>query len=336
MTRIDRRLGKLGRLTREYGTDDPDQRSAIDAMLTELRSKRQWDVLALLFNKVMSPLDLWEARTRGDDLPTGDEARNLERSAEHWLTNSDLTKGTVADYRRVLTPFYSAHAVLGDLPEKLRRDRERAIHNGKRRTFNIRRSACLSMLAYYVDDQHKLYRAVRRVEALHVNVRPRNPQTVEQVRAIAQQMGANAEILWAICLTGMRQREFWKRPWKDKGDRIYVPGVKGKHGTTLPREVPKVYPIAQPRVGYSRFYHHLGKLTDGTVNVHDLRATYMTWLEEIGVPRIRRRIYVGHQVKDVSELYERRDVSKFLGEDAERLRTFIGAPPAMGQGLKLA
>lgn len=60
----------------------------------------------------------------------------------------------------------------------------------------------------------------------------------------------------------------------------------------------------------------------------DLRRTSSKWLELSGIPRTRRRMYMGHGAKDVTDLYERSEVTNYLVEDAKKLRAFLGINPA--------
>ena len=46
-------------------------------------------------------------------------------------------------------------------------------------------------------------------------------------------------------------------------------------------------------------------------------------MEEAGITRIRRRMYLGHGDADVTDKYERVEVERFLRDDAEALRTYI-------------
>ena len=63
----------------------------------------------------------------------------------------------------------------------------------------------------------------------------------------------------------------------------------------------------------------------GSACVHDLRKTFSNWCEGAGIPRTRRRLYLGHGRRDVTDLYEEHDVSSFLENDAKALRRFVGA-----------
>jgi integrase len=65
---------------------------------------------------------------------------------------------------------------------------------------------------------------------------------------------------------------------------------------------------------------------------HDFRHTYMHWMEQAGISRIRRRMYLGHSSGDVSAIYERHEVEGFLKSDADLMRVFIGEIPT---GLRL-
>jgi integrase len=87
-------------------------------------------------------------------------------------------------------------------------------------------------------------------------------------------------------------------------------------------------PPAEPTIGYSRFLVLLKDATGKRVNVHDLRKTYTKWMSEAGIPRARRKLYLGHGKTDVTDLYELNEVGEFLAHDAEKFRAFIGDAPA--------
>ena len=56
---------------------------------------------------------------------------------------------------------------------------------------------------------------------------------------------------------------------------------------------------------------------------YDLRRSYANWLEAAGIPRTRRRLYLGHGAGDVTGLYETHEVAAFLADDAQRLREYV-------------
>ncbi len=54
-------------------------------------------------------------------------------------------------------------------------------------------------------------------------------------------------------------------------------------------------------------------------------------MNEAGIPRTRRRAYLGHAAReDVTDRYEGYSPEAYLDEDRQRLRDFIGAPPSLG------
>jgi hypothetical protein len=54
-------------------------------------------------------------------------------------------------------------------------------------------------------------------------------------------------------------------------------------------------------------------------------------MNETGIPRTRRRAYLGHATReDVTDRYEGYSPEKYLEQDRERLREFIGAAPGLG------
>jgi integrase len=72
------------------------------------------------------------------------------------------------------------------------------------------------------------------------------------------------------------------------------------------------------------------------LRMYDLRRSFAVWMEEAGIPRSRRKSYLGHSAGDVTRLYERRELLAWLQEDAGRLRAYAGAVlEAPNGGLKL-
>ena len=115
--------------------------------------------------------------------------------------------------------------------------------------------------------------------------------------------------------------------WDVTGDRVVIGGTKT---AAARRVVPLIYRPARPTMAYSTFYHALRGLTDGALNVHDLRKTYQRWLEDAGVPDWRISLYAGHAKggRDLATIYRKpRDLTRLLNEDAERVRAWLGDPP---------
>ena len=52
----------------------------------------------------------------------------------------------------------------------------------------------------------------------------------------------------------------------------------------------------------------------------------MTLMIEAGVPRPRRKSYMGHTAEDITALYEFQEAKDYLVRDAEKMRAVLGEP----------
>lgn len=326
---VDRQLGKLGRLKMASGTTDPDEFVALNSMITTLKKSRRWDLLALLTQRVVTPLDLMQARDEGKlkTLPSAEALLPLATTVERWLETADLSVRTKGDYRKRLE-FPTGTKVLA-LPELLRERRGQAIASGKRQTFDN----LLATTRALFRDVPGLAKMLEGLPApFNPPHRPGNPQEPEQIRALALELPYPDE-LWSICLTAMRQGEYFPERWTVLSDRVQIQGEKGRLGAPVVRVVPLVYRPARPRITYSTFYKALVRDSDKTLNVHDLRKTAQRWWEDAGVPDWRVSLYAGHAKGryDLATIYRKpRDLTRLLNEDAERIRAWLGDPPKVG------
>jgi integrase len=112
--------------------------------------------------------------------------------------------------------------------------------------------------------------------------------------------------------------EYWGR-WHLKADRVHVEGTK-RAGRVC--DIPLVRSPAVPRM-HRRTFEDGVRARSRDLTPYDLRRTYANWLEAAGIPRTRRRLYLGHGAGDVTDLYETHEVTAFLADDAQRLRTYV-------------
>ncbi len=84
-----------------------------------------------------------------------------------------------------------------------------------------------------------------------------------------------------------------------------------------------LWPIRQPAITYRAFREALAEVSDRALTPYDLRRTFAHWMEEAGVARTRRRLYMGHDARDLLDSYELVDVQTFLEADAQELRDFL-------------
>ena len=75
------------------------------------------------------------------------------------------------------------------------------------------------------------------------------------------------------------------------------------------------------------------------MGVYDLRRSYATWLEAAAIPRTRRKLYLGHGARTVTDLYEWVDVNEFIAGDSLKLSRYVNPDlgyidPKMGEPTK--
>lgn len=325
---LDREISRIGRIHISSGTKDPDLFRRINDMITTLRETGRWDLLQRMRDRELKPLQVWGAFKLGqlDHIPAAEEILSAKAEIDQWLPRADVKEKQRDSYRRGLTELLTAAgATVTALPKLLREFKAKCQDDGRRRTFNMTRSGLQAFMRARFGSSHRLWRAVADIERLKETPRPGNPQSLEQVTAIGTALGNYRSDLWSICLTGMRRAEYWKDgetghgPWEVRGDRTMITGKGGKV-----RFVPLLVPPAEPSIGYSAFLRRLKEATDSKVVVHDLRKTYTRWMQESGVPRTRRKLYLGHGKTDVTDLYELHEVSAFIAHDADTLRAYVG------------
>ena len=151
--------------------------------------------------------------------------------------------------------------------------------------------------------------------------RTKHPLTPDEVREIASKLHPRyGQMVWAMALTGMGPEEYWSLRWHQYADRVHIVGTK-RAGRV--RDVPCAHSVTPPSIMYAAFRRYLREASEGRATPYDLRRTYANWLESAGVPRTRRRLYMGHGTKDVTDLYEFHEITAFLKEDAERLKSYV-------------
>lgn len=327
---LDRWFGPVGRICRASGTRDRDVFRRINLVLTEIYEMGRLDLLRALRDQVLHPLELYNAFRQGqlDHLPTAEDLKPFAAALETWLPRLDVAKSTRARYEVELTKLVAGRpkATVADLPKLLAEHREHCQRVSQRRTFNMARAAAQAFTRDVLGREHRLWRAVTAVGRLRESPRKGNPLSVARVQELAAQLGpTHGPVLWALCLSGMRSGEYYSQKWEVVGDRVLVHGTKTAGAD---RFVPFVLPLAAPQTTYSGLAQALNKLTGGHVRPHDTRKTFANWAEQAGIPRTRRRMYLGHGRRDITDLYEEADVRAFLVEDGDRLRRFLGGDPA--------
>jgi integrase len=320
---LDRQFRGVGRIKRASGTSDAKLFRLLDSMLTTLFRAGRIDILQGIHSGVLTPLEVWSRYRLGelDRLPTVETMKPLKAEMEAWVESSDTGAWNRQSRRygvRAILRLARKDATVQDLPHLLRD--YAAVARGPV-MFNRARSAVQAFIRDTIGKSHPIYARVRDVRVKRETRREGNPQSPEQLAGLAEKLHpAFADIAWTMALTGMGPGELWGK-WSQYPTRIHISGTK-REGRK--RDIPKVRPIAMPSRKYKPFLEALGEASGEKVQPYDLRRSFAHWMELAGIPRTRRKLYLGHKVEDVTDLYERHDVERFLVEDADKLRAFLG------------
>jgi integrase len=167
----------------------------------------------------------------------------------------------------------------------------------------------------------QLYKEIATISPMKARkLRKNNPQTVDQIEKLTAQLPEGpAAMVWDMVTTGMGWTEY-AGAWEEKGDRVLIHGNKTDNRD---RQVPKVYPLNRRVLQYKRFRERVRDVSGKKVAIYDFRRTYATWMESAGIPRTRRKLYLGHTAQDITDLYESVQVDDFLKADGDTLRSWI-------------
>lgn len=330
--RLDRTFRGVGRIAKATGTTDPTMRRKLSRMLTALYEDGRLDILRAIRDGKLAMLPVYEAyQTRTlDRLPMGATMEPLIATMEAWTDSLEVPRDASAKHVESLTTSrrkFAKHvkgALVSDLPRIVDELRDSLWGRQHPRSFNLARAAAMAFARATLKRTHPIYMALAAIEIRKVaKTTPRHPLTVAEMRAFFPNPDTDwlDGIAWGMAATGMHAKEYWGR-WNVLADRVHVGGTK-RSGRV--RDVPLVKAPVVPKYNRRKFEDDLRERTRAIV-VYDLRRTYANWLEAAGIPRTRRKLYMGHGAKDVTDLYEWHEVAAFLMEDGERLRKHLSIP----------
>lgn len=346
---LDRRLPGVGRLKVASGTTDAKTFKRLNGMLDALVAAGRLDIVRAIRDRVVKPLEVWDRfRTSDlDRLPSPETIRPLwpqpragEAEApgawEAWRLGLPAGKhrDTIANTAAQLRKLSGAAASVGDLPDLLRRYRAACERADTPRAFNLARSHVQAFLRDALGRSHHLYRQVQDLKTLTVHREEGAPFPLAELLAflpkLAGEAGKRGAVLpaapacaaaaRAMALTGMGPKEYWGR-WEilDAG-RLRIHGTKRKGRL---RTIPLIEPIARPVVHPKTFELAVARVSGGRRSPYDFRRTFAHLMEQAGIPRARRQLYLGHGARDVTDLYERHEVDAYLAADRESLRAYL-------------
>lgn len=339
---IDRTFKGVGRIKKASGTTNPVVRNKINRMLTALSEDGRHIALLKAIKRgevpLLEALDAYTHKTL-DKLATGETARQLDATMEAWIDSLNVPADCSAKHKASLQQSRKylkdakPKAIVADLPALL--EGLRVTLGGKHaRSFNLARSAAQAFVRSTLKRSHPLWLAVAAVEPRKQKpARKHNPLSLEQFRNLFHDHPTDHVelIAWGMVLTGMGAEEYWGE-WRIEGNAVHIVGTKRKGRV---RDVPLVhYGLGRPMI-HRRTFENKVRARTRSITVYDIRRTYAHWLEMAGVPRSRRKLYLGHGSGDVTGLYEIHEVRAFLQADAERLRVFLGLATTIGPTVRL-
>lgn len=326
--KIDRTFKVVGRIKKHTGTTVPAVRTQISKMLTHLEQNTRFDILRAIKFGQLSMLQVYDAYQRKDldSLPTAATLKPLAATMRDWIDaleeQEDCSPHHATSLRTSLGYLEEAapKAALHELPHLVEQLRD-SLGREHPTSFNRLRSAAL---AFVRDTRRRSDPMWIQIAAIKVRKVVRPPPhallTPERMRQLfpAPETDVVDAIAWSMVTTGMHQSEYWGR-WETKSDRVHVEGTKRKARV---RDIPLVrvptVPAMHQRTWENKIRNRTKELTP-----RSFRQAYIQWLEEAGVPRTRRKMYIGHSAGDTTDLYERKEIAEFLKVDAAKLRTFL-------------
>lgn len=326
---LDRIFDGVGRIKKASGTTDPKVRRKMDAMLTDLYGDGRLDILRAIKSGALPPMQVFAAyRAKAlDTLPLGMGAQPLHTTYELWRVRATKNAKSLLSRKQsgvYLARFGQKSSRVADLPEILLSARESMETQGHAVTFNRLKSAASAFVRDTMGKGSALYREILGVPRIkETTTVVRRPMTPGQLRDnVATLDGESKDVAWSMAGSGMGPGEFWG-DWEcvPAGGYIQINGTK-RSGRV--RRVPLVvWPSSGPDVPSRQAFEDRLVKAGAPFKPYDLRRSYANWLEAAGIPRTRRRLYLGHGEGDVTDRYEGHEVLAFLREDAATLSAYL-------------
>lgn len=338
---IDRRIRKLGRFKHATGLPDTPrgrkQATGYNEMIDVLLGSGRIDVVRALQAGALAMQDVWPHYRTGtwERIPNAEAMKPLfpltgskAGSVGLWIPKAKTPKGRpVSEAHRadLLKSFgilerMEAKATVAQLPKLLERLRDQCEAEGKPRKFNKAKAHAQAFLRSTQGKRRShIWADVSDIASMEEQRKDGHPQPPVKALEIRRKLGgAHGAIWWTMCCTGMGWGELTGR-WYVEDDRVHIVGTKRE---SRDRMVPRIGAPEKPLRAYKAFRVALQSAAPDLVP-YDGRRTFAHWLEMAGVPRTRRRLYLGHKVADVTDLYEGHDVSHYIPEDRTRMENYL-------------
>jgi hypothetical protein len=322
---IDVKIPGVGRIHRRSGVHTERQRRALIAMLQELpkRGFRELVVQVQRGERTMLAVYGHYAADTLSELAGPRLDRPLAPLLRIWLEQADVAEST-RQFRRDGCAAVQKHArrgaTLAELPAILAAYRDACVTAGTPSMFNRTRSALQAFVRDRVGHRKALWHEVTDVRPMRERKQGGQGYTVAEALTIRDRLASKpGRIWWGMCLTGMNPKEYWGDWTVHPGERIHVAGTK-RPGRV--RDVPLVDLPTRPELARAGFRSALQRLGE-RVTPKLARKTFDRWMQDAGVPRVRRKHYLGHGKRDVTDDYEWYEVVAYLREDAGKMRALL-------------
>ena len=345
------------RIKKQSGVMTKAERDDLVAMLRTLPKQGHLEIVRGIQAGRWSLLEVYAHYVAGTlarlTNPQNDEP--LHDRLTPWLDSAQCADGTRENRRaafRALKADGRRVYALRDLPAMLSDYRRRCETAGFSRAFNIAKTCVQAFVRDAVGRRNPLWLEVADTRKLKERGQGLTGFRVADAIAIRDELGKSAGwAWWAMCLSGMGPKEYWVDGWSVQDGHVHIGGKKALGRV---RDVPLIDNPVRPEIsrrGYATALRRLSvkritavltarleraptrqeiaeAMSDergGLWHVAPYRArkTFARWMEDAGIPRVRRQMYLGHGKQDVTDRYERYQVDEFLREDARLLRALL-------------
>jgi hypothetical protein len=327
---IERTFRRVGHIRRATGLREESDAAELERLLVRLSHLHRDELLMAFRDRLIAGDELYAAYLRGgmEGLPSVAHIKALDAAVEAWLASAAIAPRTRRDYAAILKRVIGGKpAKVSDLPTLLTRYRERTKGG---RAFNLARAAARSFASSLMGRYSDLWNMLSNIRPRPVRRKAGHPQTPDEAREVAQALGRYGGMWWTLCTSGMSGGpdgpyflERFSVTRQTRGTRrIEALAIHGTKREGRERVVPLVATPVRPLVKYPAFARALRAIG---LTPNDGRRSYEAWMENAGIPKARRRRYMGHGTADVTDLYgDDYPLAEFLDADAARIRTYIG------------
>lgn len=322
---IDITIPGVGRIHRRSGVTTERERRAIVAMLQELPKRGHVELVRRVQWGTLKPLELYAYYTANtlDELAGPQLDAPIEPTLTRWLDTADVAESTRQGRRDYLAALaVRKGATFRELAEALKAYRETAI--GTPAMFNRTRMALLAFVRDQLGQRNAVWLGLSDVPKLRERKQGGEGYVLADAIRIRDALGAAAgRIWWGMCLTGMNPAEYWGEWTVHQGERIHVAGTK-RPGRV--RDVPLIDTPTRPeltRGGFRSALERFNTAEGEEVTPKLARKTFDRWMQDAKIPRVRRKRYLGHGKRDVTDDYEWYEVVAYLRDDALTMRAVL-------------